>query len=90
MEQIARPVHLVTEQPGKLGREPAGVQVCVAVAETPPVFRGQVDPADVVVAGHVLPEIRELEPRADVVGQGRILAVVSLTQVEDKMPDRVG
>ncbi len=81
MEQRPRAVHLEPHQPGELGAEPPGPQVCVAVAETAPVLRGQVDATDGEVAGHVLPEVRELEPSTHLVREPRTLGVERLAQV---------
>ena len=62
-QQAAGALDLEREQRGEPGREPQGPEVGVRVAEPLAVLAGQVDPADVEVAGHVLPEVGQLQAR---------------------------
>ena len=71
LEQLARPVHLEAHQLREGRREAAGLQVVVAVAEAAAVLLRQIDAADVEIAAHVLPEVGELQGRADVIGEAR-------------------
>ena len=60
------------------------------VAEAALLRHRQIDAAHFVVACHVLPEIGQLQARADRVRQLRPLARMALAQVENQPADRVG
>ena len=87
---VARAVHLEAHQLGERRREAPRRQVVVAVAEAAAVLLRQVDAADVEVAGHVLPEVGQLQRRADAIGQSRPLRVERLAQIQHQPADRVG
>ncbi len=60
-------------------------------AEAAHVFGGKVDAVAVVVVGaNILPEIRELERGAGVVGESEALGIAIAAGVKDEMADRVG
>src|SRR5947209_1081143 len=68
VEQVARALDLEAHQFDERTIESAGGQVAVRISEPPAIFFGQVDPTDREIAGHVLPEIGQLQSRANAVG----------------------
>ena len=60
-EQLPGPLHLEPHQLGERRREAPRFQIGVAIAETPAILRRQINSANVEIAGHVLPEIRQLQ-----------------------------
>ena len=83
----ARPLGLELEQPPQLRARP----VELLDAEAAPVLRGQVDAPEREVARHVLQEVDELQPGADVVGERDRLQVVAAPEhAEHEPPDRIG
>ena len=53
------------------------------------IFLGNVDAANRQVACHVLPEVRELQPRTDKIRECGTLGVVATEQVQHEVPDGV-
>ena len=88
-EQVSGPLDLELHQGGERRGEASGVEVVVGVAEPLAVLAGQVDPADRQVAGHVLPEVGQLQPGAGGVGEPGVLGVEGAGQVEDQVAHRV-
>ena len=90
VEQRAGTLDLECEQGGECRCEPQRPQIIRADIEPLAVLARQVDPADREVAGHVLPEVRQLQPGARQVGEPGVVVVVRPRQVEHQMPDRIG
>ena len=80
-------------EPHQLGegrREPERPQIGLGIAESLSILARQVDPADGQVAGHVLPEVGQLQRGAGGVGQAGVLVGVRTGHMEHQMAHRVG
>jgi len=89
MEEISRARHLEREElpERRVGRAP-GERV-PATREAIEVLCRDVHAAPIEVAGHVLPEVRQLEGGADVVGARLPLGIAVPEESEHDTPDRV-
>src|SRR6266508_4368258 len=86
-QQAARPRGLEAQELEQLGTR----TVELAHAEAAPVLNRQIDAAELQVTRHVLEEVDELKPRADVVARREQLWLpVSAQEPEDEPPDRIG
>src|SRR5581483_1425064 len=88
-EERARPLDLEREQPLERGTDAARRERLAAPGKAIEVLVRNVRAAAGMVAGDVLPEVRQLERRADVVAPRLALRVPVAEEREDEAPDRV-
>ena len=67
VKEVARALDLELHQRDEGGVIAPGLQIGFRIAETPTIFFRQVHAIDVQVAGHVLPEVGQLQGRTDVI-----------------------